>query len=187
MLAKLPNEILKNIMFYCKMVDKCAIAQCSKHLNTIMEPFTWETIYITPNLLTQAWDDDSLFNKFRHARKMKINLHLPRSITTRRYSAYTKECCKRIQRNLANILDNIHSSRLTEAIIQIYAPTRKVSTENFIKIMEKLTSLKRLDLIGLEMTKKAWKSIPNELVHLGLIGHHSPWRATPSVILQIKP
>ena len=110
MLAKLPNEILKNIMFYCKMVDKCAIAQCSKHLNTIMEPFTWETIYITPNLLTQAWDDDSLFNKFRHVRKMKINLHLPRSLTTRRYSAYTKECCKRIQRNLANILDNIHSS-----------------------------------------------------------------------------
>ena len=26
------------------------------------------------------------------------------------------------------------------------------------------------------MTKKAWKSIPNELVHLGLIGHHSPRR-----------
>ena len=85
MLAKLPNEILEHIMFYCKMVDKYAIARCSKHFNTIMEPFMWEAIYITSNLLTKRWDDDSLFNKFRHVKKMKISLHLPRSRTTRRY------------------------------------------------------------------------------------------------------
>ena len=111
MLAKLPNEILEHIMFYCKMVDKYATARCSKHFNTIMEPFMWEAIYITPNLLNKTWNNDSLFNKFRHAKKMLISLHLPRSLTTRRNAAHPKECCKRIKRNhLANILDNIHSS-----------------------------------------------------------------------------
>ena len=109
MLAKLPNEILEHIMFYCKMVDKYATARCSKHFNTIMEPFMWEAIYITPNLLIKTWNNDSLFNKFRHVKKMKISLHLPRSRTTRRYAAHPKES-KRIQRNLAKILDNIQPS-----------------------------------------------------------------------------
>ena len=69
------------------------------------------------------------------------------------------------------ILDNIQPSRLIEAVIEIYASTRSASSENFIQIMERLTSIKRLDLIALELTEKAWKSIPDGLVHLGLIGH----------------
>ena len=173
MLAKLPNEILEHIMFYCKVVDKEAIACCSKHFNTIMEPFMWEAVYITSNLLTKRWDDDSLFNKFRHVKKMKISLNVPRSRTTRRYAARPKES-KRIKRNLAKILDNIQPSRLIEAIVDICASTKNVSSENFIQIMEKLTLLKRLDLIGLKLTEQAWKSIPNGLVHLGVIGGHSP-------------
>ena len=116
LLTKLPNEILENILFYCKMVDKCAIARCSKHFNTVMEPFMWEAIYITTNLLTKTWDDVSLFNKFRHVKKMKINLHLPKLLSTRRYAAPYSKARKRIKRNLTNVLDNIQPSRLIEAI-----------------------------------------------------------------------
>ena len=172
MLAKLPNEILEHIMFYCKGVDRYATARCSKHLNTVMEPFMWEAIYITTNLLTKRWDD-SLFNKFRYVKKMKINLNVPRSRSTRWYAPRSREI-KRIKRNLAMILDNIQPSRLIEVIIEICASTKSVSSENFIQIMERLTSIKRLDLIALELTEKAWKSIPGGLVHLGVIGGHSP-------------
>ena len=167
MLAKLPNEILEHIMFYCKGVDRHTIARCSKHLNTVMEPSIWRAVHITTNLLTKRWND-SLFNKFRHVKKMEISFSdVPRSRT----GWYTLPRSKEFKRNLAMILDNIQPSRLIEAVIEIYASTRSASSENFIQIMERLTSIKRLDLIALELTEKAWKSIPGGLVHLGLIGH----------------
>ena len=172
MLAKLPNEVLEHIMFYCKAEDKCATARCSKHFNTIMEPFMWEEVCIPSNLLTKRWNDDNLFIKFRHVKKMKICFNVPRLRTTRRHAARPK-AYKRIKRNLAKILDNIQPFRLSEAIVDICASTESLTSENFIQIMEKLTLLKRLDLIGLKLTEQAWKSIPNGLVHLGVNGGHS--------------
>ena len=97
MLTKLPNEILEYIILYCQDVDRCAIARCSKHLNTIVEPFVWEAVYITTKLLTKRWDD-SVFNKFRHAKAMKINISIPKSPPHHRGE---------FERNLAMILDNI--------------------------------------------------------------------------------
>ena len=107
MLAKLPNEILERIMFYCKGVDRYATARCSKHLNTVMEPFMWEAIYITTNLLTKMGWDDSLFNKFGHVKKMKISLSdIPRSRSTGWYAPRSRE----FKRNLGIILDDIQPS-----------------------------------------------------------------------------
>ena len=159
MLTKLPNEILEHIMLYCEGVDRYTAARCSKHLNTIMEPFIWEAVYITTNLLTNRWDD-SLFNKFRHAKTMKIDISIPKSPPRPRGE---------FERNLTMILDNIQPPQLIEAFINISSPTRGLCSKNFIQIMKRLTSIKRLDLIGLQLTEKAWKSIPGGLTHLGLI------------------
>ena len=177
MLTKLPNEILEHIMLYCESVDRYTVARCSKHLNTVMEPFIWEAIYITTNLLTNRWDD-SLFNKFRHAKTMKISLSdVPKSPPRGR----------EFKRNLTMILDNIQPSQLIEAIIEICASTRSVSSRNFIQIMKRLTSIKRLDLIALQLTEKAWKSIPGGLTHLGLISHspHAFCNVTDKVLKEI--
>ena len=106
MLTKIPNEILEHIMLYCESVDRYAAARCSRHLNTVMEPTIWETIYITTNLLINRWDD-SLFNKFRHTKTIKINL------SDVAVSPHGVE----FERNLAMILDNIQPSQLIQAII----------------------------------------------------------------------
>ena len=97
MLTRLPIEILEYIILYCQDVDRCAIARCSKHLNTIVEPFVWEAVYITTKLLTKRWDD-SVFNKFQHAKAMKINISIPKSSPHHRGE---------FERNLTMILDNI--------------------------------------------------------------------------------
>ena len=123
MLTKLPNEILEHIMLYCEGVDRYTAARCSKHLNTIMEPFIWEAVYITTNLLTNRWDD-SLFNKFRHAKTMKIDIYIPKSSPRPRGE---------LERNLTMILDNIQPPQVIEAIIDISSPTRGLCSKNFIQ------------------------------------------------------
>ena len=177
MLTKLPNEILEYIILYCQDVDRCAIARCSKHLNTIVEPFVWEAVYITTNLLTKRWDD-SVFNKFRHAKAMKINISIPKSPPHHRGE---------FERNLAMILDNIQPPQVIEAIINISSPTRGLCSKNFIQIMKRLTSIKRLYLVALQLNEKAWKSIPEGLTDLGLISrkHRVFCNVTDKVLKEI--
>ena len=161
MLSKLSNEILEHIMLYCEGVDRYNAGFCSRHLNAAMEPLIWGEIHITTNLLTRRWDD-SLFNKFRHAKKMKITLS---DVPDQYHSG------REFRRNLKMILDNIQPSLLIEAMIIQKRISQRISSSTFIRIMKRLTSIKRLDLVALRLTEKAWKSVPSGLSHLGLISH----------------
>ena len=85
------------------------------------------------------------------------------------------------------IIDDIQPSLLIEAIIENRASTRSVSSRSFTQIMKRLTSIKRLDLIDLQLTEEAQKSIPAGVRHLGLISHspHAFCNVTDKVLKEI--
>ena len=160
MLVQLPLEILEHIFLYCDVEDKHNVALCSKELNTIMEPLLWNTVYIRSDLLNATWQKD-LLRKFRHTRS--LDMHFGKNYEIFFSSHHTKQSSTSpaANFNLTRVLGAIDRNQLTKFSVSY------LNCDDIFKyIMDTLWFVERIDLVGVQLTEKAWKSLPSGLRRL---------------------